>query len=629
MSIRILAIPFVAVLGSVATTAQQESALRAELLSRVTARSVVTGDRVLARVDEEWRGSGCDLRRGAILEAIVQAVRPRFGRSSPSELALLFVRAECGGSGLRPLRLTLAAIAAPAQPQGELTVELPIARVGSVQPPAGAIAPQVGEWNVQRTAADAQWTPRPGEVRGLQGLKLSVATGPAGSSVLSDYAGDVELNPQTRLVLVPDASGAAASPSFVPAPPQPPAAPPVTVLSASAAAPDDCLLPACSGSPSSSSTSSGGRYSGAIPLATLGFTPRLTIERTAPSLDEALAWLAPDELLVAFNPHELVPRNGLNHAEPTMRVIRAALFNTSTRRLLKLLEWPTKDRGQFLWILPDNRVLVHVNDELRIYGAGLRIERRVRLAGRLAFLRMAPDARRLGLGIIRERHQPSLHATLSQILDREPEEDLQLVTLDDKLETIATTISTTRVDPPVLLNEGQVGLSLPPGQGRGSNKRYELRLRTWTSAERIIASLHSTCVPRLSTVPPDLLFVVTCDNLNHSPEYRFLRPNGTTALHGHSMLKEIGHSAGRAGPGESVALRIFEASEPITAGTPFAAADLNSVDLFVYRCSDGRRLFDVRVSRPMPSSAGYAVSTSGTVAVLAQDGVDLYAMRGR
>ena len=64
-------------------------------------------------------------------------------------------------------------------------------------------------------------------------------------------------------------------------------------------------------------------------------------------------------------------RHSLGRAGWTVRVIRAAVVDTETRRVTHTVDWELPDNRQFLWPLGEGRVLVHVGSELRVYGDGI------------------------------------------------------------------------------------------------------------------------------------------------------------------------------------------------------------------------------------------------------------------
>jgi hypothetical protein len=293
---------------------------------------------------------------------------------------------------------------------------------------------------------------------------------------------------------------------------------------------------------------------------------------------------------------------------------------------MRTLDWRLPDRKQFLWQLPENRVLVHVGEELRIYGAGMHVERRIALAGPLAFARVSPDGRIIAIGVERERHTPALHASLVASLGRDPDEDAEVLLMNNRFETLGAALGNSDASPPALLNEGQVKAVLAQGQLNRIHKHYALLLRTWDDNSRTLGSFESSCTPEISSLPPDLIFLVTCGKTDGSREYRVLRSDGKALLHGSSYLKELGHAASGGSSSATFALRIFKSESPMRPGEPFHVADLESAELIIYRCEDGKRLSTVHVKDPAASSAGYAVSPDGEVAILTRDDVDVYSV---
>jgi hypothetical protein len=531
-----------------------------------------------------------------------------------SEIVLAFDRAECNDAGFQPYRLVLEAIGAPAEVGGELTADLP--------DPA-----TMGLRTVQLHPAvqhiDLLPELRPGEVHGFIGLRLTARPGPEPTTVLTNRSNDVCLELHSRLLLRPAAQIASEV-----ATPGPKAAevfleqPPVSVVEPEGPEAEQCAPPECS---TAVALPDGAQdYTGTIPLHDLGYVARANREIYAPSDDEALAWLSPTELLVTFNPHPLVPRYSQQSSHQTVRVIRAVLIDTMKHKVMHTADWQLPDHGQFLWQLPSNRVLVHAGNEVTIYRAGMQIEKRIRLAGPLGFARVSPDGKLIAMGVIKERHSSELHAKLEDQMGQDPMEDMQVLLMNDRLETIGSVLANSDRIPPILLNEGEVSLYVSAGQENRPQKRYVLQLREWDHTSRTLGHFSSTCVPQVSSLPPDLLFLVTCDRFSGAREYRVLRADGRPVLHGKSYLTELGHAAAAGGTPGTFALRILTTDVPTVPGEPFHPGDLESAQLIIYRCQDGKRLFSVRVKDPAASSGGYAISPSGEVAILTRDDVDVY-----
>jgi hypothetical protein len=350
-----------------------------------------------------------------------------------------------------------------------------------------------------------------------------------------------------------------------------------------------------------------------------GYATRPQREQEAFDHDDALAYLGPRELLVTFNPHKLVTRHALGRSGTTVRIIRAALMNTETHQVTHTVDWELPDDRQYLWPLTEGHVLVHVGSELRVYGAGLKIQNRLPLDGPLAFVRVTPNGNFVAVGIVRERHSPELHAQMSQNLGKDPEEDVSILVLNRTFEVIAKSQARSGLMAPTLLNEGQASLKALP------NNRYRIAMQSWDGQFHLVTQFSSTCTPELSSIAPDLLFLVSCAKQTDGREYRVLRPDGKLVLKGDSTLSELGHAAEGVAGSNAFVVKTVQSTLPAPPGVVFRADELSSEELRVYRATDGKRVFGVRVNSPTSSRDGYALAPDGSqLAVLNRDQIAVY-----
>jgi hypothetical protein len=297
-------------------------------------------------------------------------------------------------------------------------------------------------------------------------------------------------------------------------------------------------------------------------------------------------------------------------------MVRAVLLHASSRAVIRVVDWEIRDRQRYIWQLDPTHVLVHVGDELRVYGAGFEVERTLALAGPLAFLRPSPNGELVTLASIRERHSPELHARLRDDLAKEPEEDVDIAVLDKDFNVIASTRTVTGLMPPTLLNEGQVRILAHSSTG------YRLALDTWQNTSATLARFQSVCTPRLSSIAPDLLFLISCSTRTGGLDYRILRPDGKLMLRGTTSGSQLGFEA--AGNGRRFALKAVTGYHDI-AGGEFIGTDLESEEIRVYRAEDGKRLISVRVHEPVTSHTSYALSPDGSrLAVLSGSEIKLF-----
>jgi hypothetical protein len=620
--------------------------VQAELMADLHARLLKVGGTVYARVTVDWKGPGCVLRNGAVLEAHVVSVIPRIKPAKGSEVGLAFAKAQCGQLTMGPFELLLSAVAAPPEKsdRGIFDDNLPVTSLsGATGQNILTSRRVISEFNLQLESQLYRFPLVPriqmGDVYGIRGLKLSVGTGPENSSILTSKDHDVSLQKHSLFLLVP-AQGtfprASAVSSVDPNMDGRAAGPPPTGASANhiptvertAVAParppvddiDLCVPPQCNLTLPSGNANEAAHAAATISIRQLGYAPRPQKERYSFDHDEALAYLGPRELLVAFNPHELVSRQAPMSGS-TVRVIRAALVDTETHRVTHTVEWELHDYEQFLWPLAEGRVLVHVGSELRVYGEGLQIQNRVSLDGPLAFVRVTPDGSFMAIGVIHERHTPELHAQLVQNLNGDPEEDVNILVLNRNFETIAKSTALSDVMAPTLLNEGQARLTALP------NMRYRISMMSWDNHASILTQFNSSCTPELSSIAPDLIFLVTCEKHNRRREYRVLRSNGKLALKGGSTVNECGHAAESSANRAAFVVKIVQSTQPVPAGAPLRAAQFSSEELHVYRATDGKRLLGVRVGSPSLSRDGYALAPDASqLAILTRDQLAVYSV---
>jgi hypothetical protein len=613
--------------------------IEAELMADLHARLLKVGGTVYARVTVEWRSPGCVLRNGAVLEAHVVSVVPSIKPVKASEVGLAFTGAQCGDLKMGPFNLLLSAVAAPPEDSGLgiLSQNLPVRPMSGVSGLVVLNSMRISNDHTLEQISPIYLFPliprmQMGDVYRIRGLKLSVGTGPENSSILTSKDHDVALEKHSVFLLVP-AQWAIARASGEPGTSQPESSEPamripsVARVSAPPARPpindiDLCVPPQCNVALPSGDASDMGHAAGTISIRQLGYSPRPQRDAFNFVHDEVLAYLGPRELLVAFNPHELVSRDALGTGS-TVRIIRAAVVDTETHRVTHTVDWEMRDNRQYLWPLADGRVLVHVGSELRVYGEGLQIQNRVPLDGPLAFVRVTPDGSFMAIGVLRERHTAELHAALRESLNDDPEEDVRILVLNRSFETIAQSTVESNLMAPTLLNEGQVTLAAQ------SNMRYRITMVTWDNHASVLARFISSCTPQLSSIAPDLIFLVSCDKQS-GREYRVLRANGKLALKGDSTLNECGHAAEGSANQEAFVVKIVESTLPVPPGSPMSASQFSSEELRVYRAADGKRLLSVHAAPPSMSRDGYALAPDASqLAVMTREQIVVYSVPGK
>jgi len=456
-------------------------------------------------------------------------------------------------------------------------------------------------------------------------MKLDIGTGPNQSSVLTTKNRDLSLDAYTQFLLVPDAlvsgRGAASllsespSPDVNPtAPVSAPPSPPTPINNINVCAPPGCVVdrPVTVNELINRDTAS-------IPTLPLGYAARPQKVLGDFGDDEMLAWLGSRELLLAFNRHPLIHRSGDSVSGEPRRVIRAVLLDAQTHSVVRAVDWDITDTQRYLWPIGTNRILVHVGNELRVYREGLELEHSIPLAGPLAFVRISPNGELLTFATLRERHSAELHAKLRDEVGEEPEEDVEVAMLDKEFSTIAQTSATSRLQPPTLLNEGQVKIYSQP------NMQFRVALKTWDNKNVSLARFSSRCTPELFSVAPDLLFLLSCDPATNATNYRLLGADGKLLLSGEAGPRDIGHGAAGNRDAARFAIGVVHAIRELSPGIEFRTSELESQEVRVYRAGDGKRLLAVRVNNPVASHDTYALSPDGSqLAVLSDSQIKFF-----
>jgi hypothetical protein len=598
--------------------------IQAELVHAIEAGKVRVGEPVYARVTLAWKNAQCSLREGAVLRGRVVSETRRI-KGTRSEMALVFESGQCNGIDLKPLALTFAALLAPdpnrdtslfsnqESPPLSDAVGLSLSQAGSGSPMRSMLA-AAATVLVEPPHDKPPVLVMPGQVIGLGDIKLDVGNGPDGSSVLSSLRHNLRLESGARLVLVASEGAGPAGPPDLPdggnANTQPTAGPSLP----EAPEADACAVPGCeavvdSQVPETQVLSAAFR----MPVAPLGFA--VPVDRAMYTLDRAstLSYLGPHQVLLTFNPHGLVARTSSEARFPNFHIVRALLVEAGpTPKVLRSADWRIHDAKQYLWPLSQERVLVHVGNELRIYGSDLKIERRLALAGPLAYLAVAPSSEYFAIGVIHERHTDSVHKELAEAENREPEEDVEVKVLDADFHALVTVIRSSREAPPILSNDGEIRVPLI------EKTRWAIRKYTWAGQRLLVKQVESSCRPQVSTLPPNLLFVTGCDRLGDGKWYRVLRPDGKLVLKGEWSSAELGQVAGGIDSRHLFALGTTEMEKAVVEDAAFHSRDVKDLRVAVFSGENGRRVASLVVPDPLPTLQTFALSPDGQqVAVLA------------
>lgn len=613
--------------------------IQAELVQRLDAHRVLPGATILARVQVGWRSSPCNLRPGDILQGRIILQKPYSRASKTSEAVILFDKAQCGGPALKAFRLTVAAIVSadrqrdpvlqPSEEYQSLSDAVGLTLRGntrSVSQAADTVANEPGRTAyVHPQRAEPPKEIKSGQVVGISHLRLLVGQGPEGGSILSSEGRPLRLDAGTQFVLFPPVvaeAGAArkdtgAFDSNQRAPAQPPLPQPPEIADET----EVCTPPSCQiAFDEYVSLAKTRDAEWVLPLNAFGYLPP-SAERDMFRFDyhAGVAFLGRGQLLFTFNPHVLVKRTQAE-AEYSrgIRMIRAVVVDLATKKVVKSIEWRVTDSGQYFWQFGEEQILVHVGDEVRVYGPGLEERKKISLGGPLAFVRASPSAAFLAVGVIRERHTSEIHRQLQEAEDREPEEDVEVQVLDSALRSVTSIMRSTRQALPVLEDDGEVQV-LKIGADR-----WRIVKNNWAGERRVLAQARSSCLPSVQSLPGGLLFVVGCERRTDNKWYRILR-DGKVLLKGASSSAELEHTVRGISGGNLFLIGIAEAKHSLPGVGLFHTSDLKSEHIVLYTAKAGKRILALNVSPVLPAVQTFAISPDEVeIAVLTTDQLTVY-----
>ena len=604
--------------------------IEAKLVHALQAGRVKVGDPVLAKVQVRWQGAECSLREGAIVRGHVVTQTSR-SKTQSSEIAVLFDAAECDGIEMKSLPMILAALIAR-DPVNDPDAYEPMALSAAISgiqngpfDPKNAGRPNLTPRQIkanrisQPQRRNLPQAVKPGDVVGIGGIKLAVATGPEGSSVITSSRHNVSLDAATQIVLVANLEPVAkVVNASVSVPPAKPPEPEPTVEES-----EICAPPTCNIAIASEQKESASRAALTIPIKSFGYPAPPTLEMIRFDREAAIAYLGPRQLLFTFNPHTLVARPGLEPAARTMRIVRGVLFDLATMKAKKVTEWRVPDSDQYLWPIGNRGVLIHAGRELKLYGPDLKLERSFALDGPLAFVRASPSGAFIAIGVIHERHSDEVHQQLKEAEHRDPEEEVNVRVVDSSFRTFVDANRSSRSQPPVLSEAGEVQTLNSGGT------HWQLVETGWRGGQRTVGRVTSSCRPQTTSLPPNLLFVVGCNVAEYGRWYRVLGSDGKALLKGRSASDEMEQTASASAGSPLFAVSVSKLGKPRMAADVFHATDLRNEYVTVHSADNGKKMLGVSVTPPLPTLQTFALSPDGTqLAVLSADQIEVYGVAG-
>jgi len=621
--------------------------LQVSLLMPLDVGKLTNGAPILAKSLVTWREGECSIVPGAVVTGHLAHVQRKSPQDKTSHVEIVFDSADCSGRSI-PVALTLYAVIvireeAPSTMLGDYGMvgfASPNVQYGPVAGPNGTTsgAAQMAATDTRYTtyntvrpeAAERAKLPsavKSGQVFGKSHLSLAVDKGAEGGSVLSYEKGNLRLETKTELILiakhlVPETNAnLSAAPSVVESKLSPlPDKDAVNQVAATEEIAEIDKTQLCSSSCGVVDTNAPSEVHEA-PLASVGFgyVPREIGARIGFTYEASIVFLDAKTLLFTFEPRQLLHHFREGHRVETEKTIRAVLIDVQTHAPIRVVDWTVRvrDDGQYLWPAGPGRILVRRSHRLYLMDASLNDLRSIPLHGSLAFVSVAPSGNRIAVGTERERYTPKQYAQIYEATHVNPEEDVDVQLLNEQLEVLATERQDSTAPVPILSDQGELRIA---GVGRD---RWQISLLEWVGERHKIATIHSACLPELSTPSPEAIFLVGCESSLSSRWYRLIRYDGTGILTSRGSSRQVGHES-LAASGSGISVRVINTTLSQTKSDSFVMSELVDQEVAVYRSSDGKRLFRIS-ARPVLVHQSFAVSPSNDlIAVLADGKVSFY-----
>jgi hypothetical protein len=611
--------------------------LQVSLLMPLDVGKVIDGAPILAKSLVNWREGEYSIVPGAVVSGHLAHVQRKSPQAKTSHVEVVFDSADCSGRSM-PVALTLYAVIvvreeAPGTVLGDYGIFSSTARYG---PPAGptSAAAQMAAMDtryaiydsVRSEEADRGKLPpvvKLGQVSGKSHLSLAVDKGTEGGSVLSYEKGNLRLEAKTEFILVakPRAPGLVtnANPSAAPSgvesksPPLPHHEVAVNEVATTEEVAEIDKTQLCSSSCGVADTDAPSDVHEA-PTASLGFdyVPREKGERMGLSYEAAILFLDAKTLLFTFEPRQLLHHLREGRRIESERTIRAVLIDVQTHAPTRVMEWIVRGEGQYLWPAGPGRILVRRSHRLYLMDAGLNDLRSIPLHSSLAFVSVAPSGNRIAVGTERERYTPKQYAQIYEATHKTPEEDVDIQLLNEQLEVVATARQDSTAPVPILSDQGELRVA---GLGRD---RWQISLLGWAGEKHTIATIHSACLPELSTPSAEAIFLLGCESPLSGRWYRLIRYDGTAILTSRGSSRQMGHESLSAS-GSGISVRVIHLALSQSKNYSFVVGELVDQEVAVYRKSDGKRLLRIR-TQPVLVHQSFAVSPSDDLIAVLADG---------
>jgi WD40 repeat protein len=362
-----------------------------------------------------------------------------------------------------------------------------------------------------------------------------------------------------------------------------------------------------------------------IPVEPLGYRPPGRLYLLARYSSSSLDFLDPTHLLLTFRqPRLLLRQEGSNGLD---QVIKAAVLELPTGKVVAEDQWLLHDRDRYLWRLADGKILLRIGSHLFEADSKLHLRPMFESPTELENVETSPDGKLLVLQTELEKHTPEEHERLvkhaAQVGTSPPAEDVQIrmVRLDQAK---------------LMLNARANAAGEMPATVNGFFTHEQFKENVWNvrfhpyekvepTGGAIVAQVESTCDPSEKVLNEHSVLVLSCPRGHNDRFVAAYSLENRKLWDGRWQSNFTWPSFRMAQDGTSVAISWLAVNHPVSAREPINDEDVQNQVLSVLDSHTGSLRIALLIKPIVSAGGNFALSPDGNrLAVLNHGAIEVY-----
>ncbi len=359
-----------------------------------------------------------------------------------------------------------------------------------------------------------------------------------------------------------------------------------------------------------------------VPVEPLGFyAPGPYYQGQRQSL-VSLDFLDENRLLFTFRAPGLIHRTGDESEEE--RQIRAVVIDLPTGVVEHEAVWTLHDHARYLWMLKDGHFLLRDLNDLKQGDASLELKPLLHFPGPLLWLEMDPEQQYL----VTDSHEPIQTPEKTESLVKQPEAAYSPpaagqpeVVLRILRRASGQVLLVSRVHNTVYLPINSAGYLETQAK---NDRQWRLNLSSFTGGTRSLATVDSTCDPRVDFITDSELLVNAC-NPDGTQRLVAWSSDGRRLWEAPTLVNEVWPLLVMSPAGPWMARETLFVTHPIDAYSPLSFDDVLGQVVDVYDVATGKVALRAPASPVLDGGGNAAFSPSGKrLAVVNAGSIEVY-----